>query len=102
MLAKPTKTVGGSRIQLHGIEDQHLDEIALQTEGYSGRAISKLMISIQGHVYSKAVPELDAEELKKVVAMKLESFQKRSRLLDLQEEYVTNPRSPTRNANDGR
>ena len=102
MLAKPPKTVGGSRIQLHGIEDQHLDEIALQTEGYSGRAISKLMISIQGHVYSKAVPELDAEELKKVVAMKLESFQNRSRLLDLQEEYVTNPRSPTRNANDGR
>ena len=50
MLAKPPKTVGGSRIQLHGIEDQHLDEIALQTEGYSGRAISKLMISIQGHV----------------------------------------------------
>ena len=58
------------------------------TEGLSGRAISKLMISLQGHVYGKTIAELDATEMMEVVAAKLESYSKRERLEDLQQAYM--------------
>ena len=68
--------------------DETLEKVAELTEGYSGRAISKLLITIQGHIYSKNAPEIAADELLEVVYAKLEAFEKRSRLFDLQEGYV--------------
>ena len=42
----------------------------------------------QGHVYGKLVAELNAAELIEFVEAKLESYAKRGRLLELQEQYV--------------
>lgn len=81
--------VGGTTIALEGIGDDQFDEIAQLTEGYSGRALSKLMISIQGYVYGKQVPELHAIELMEVTQAKIESYAKRGRLLELQTEYFS-------------
>ena len=63
--------VSGTQIMLSGINDSHFHEIARLTPGYSGRAISKLMITLQGHVYGKSVPN-DGAELMEVVALKME------------------------------
>ena len=80
---------------LSGINDSHFHEIARVTPGYSGRAISKLMITLQGHVYGKSVPKLDGAELMEVVALKMESYAKRAKLLELQDSYVEKNRTIT-------
>jgi len=85
--------VTGTQIILSGINDTHFDEIARLTPGYSGRAISKLMITVQGHVYGKTVPKLDGAELMEVVALKMESYAKRAKLLELQDSYVEKNRT---------
>ena len=81
------------------IGDAEFKKVAELTEGYSGRAISKLMISLQGHVYGKEVTELDAAEMMEVVTAKMASYEKRGQLLDLQEAYVR--RGVAREAEDG-
>ena len=78
---------------LSGINDSHFHEIARLTPGYSGRAISKLMITLQGHVYGKSVPVSDGAELMEVVALKMESYAKRAKLLELQDSYVEKNRT---------
>ena len=85
--------VSGTQIMLSGINDSHFHEIATLTAGYSGRAISKLMITLQGHVYGKSVPNLDGAELMEVVALKMESYAKRAKLLELQDSYVEKNRT---------
>ena len=62
MLRKKQK-LAGTAIQLDGIDAGHFDTIARRTDGMSGRGLSKLMISIQGHVYAKSVAALDGPEL---------------------------------------
>ena len=72
--------------------EETLAKVAELTEGYSGRAISKLLITIQGHIYSKDAPTIAADELLEVVYAKLDAFEKRRRLLDLQEGYTDTSR----------
>ena len=50
-----------------------------RTDGYSGRALSKLMISVQGHAYAKDDPTIEGAELLEVVDEKIESYAKRAR-----------------------
>ena len=71
-----------------GMEEHR--KIAAKTEGYSGRALSKLMITVQGHVYGKeeGATVLGRDELMEVIKTKMESFDKRDRLMELQEGYV--------------
>lgn len=69
------------------IWEEHIKLVANMTDGYSGRAISKLMISIQGYVFGKEEPTLSANEFMDAVRMKMESYEKRGRLLELQEGY---------------
>ena len=90
---------GGNPITTKDIGDAEFKKVAELTEGYSGRAISKLMISLQGHVYGKEVTELDAAEMMEVVTAKMASYEKRGQLLDLQEAYVR--RGVAREAEDG-
>eukprot|EP01051_Picozoa_sp_SAG22_P008082 SAG22_NODE_596_length_8727_cov_107.360338_8_plen_383_part_00 len=82
---KPQKTP----IALEGIQERHFDMIAEKTAGYSGRGLSKLMAAVQGYVYGKGEAKLSGAELEAVIAMKIEAFEKRSRLLELQESYLT-------------
>lgn len=53
---------------------EYFKELARRTEGFSGRAISKLMISVQGSVYGKSVPKLTKELMEEVVQWKLREF----------------------------
>jgi ATPase family AAA domain-containing protein 3A/B len=52
MLLRKRQKLGGSAISVRDVNDEHFSEIAARTEGYSGRGLSKLMISVQGHAYA--------------------------------------------------
>ena len=54
-LLGPAKQAQGIQIELDGIGDEHIERVAAMADGLSGRAISKLMASVQGHVYSKTL-----------------------------------------------
>jgi ATPase family AAA domain-containing protein 3A/B len=60
-----------ARIEASGIDEAYLDELAARTDGFSGRAISKLFISVQGSVYGRAAPVLTRDIMEEVVAWKL-------------------------------
>lgn len=53
------------------IDEAMLVRVAAQLEGFSGRAISKLMISAQGAAYGAADGVLSKEALEEVVAIKV-------------------------------
>ncbi len=92
----------GSAIRVAGVEDHHFAELAALTRGFSGRAISKLMITVQGYVYGKdGPPTLDGDELMEVAREKMESFEKRARLVDLQEGYLNNTAGEGENGRHG-
>lgn len=78
---------GQTPIRLEGIGHGELVWLAGKTEGYSGRLLSKLMISVQGHVFGQEQPTLCASKFKDIVEMKLESMDKRRKLLEVQEAY---------------
>ena len=50
LLGKGTK-LGGTKITVIDIGDAEFKRIAEMTDGYSGRAISKLLISVQVYIY---------------------------------------------------
>jgi ATPase family AAA domain-containing protein 3A/B len=60
-----------ARIQVEGIDDAYLDGIAHRTEGFSGREIAKLMISVQGNVYGRSSTKLTQEIMEETVQWKL-------------------------------
>jgi ATPase family AAA domain-containing protein 3A/B len=57
-------------------------DIARRTDGFSGREIEKLMISVQADVYGGEAPELTPEALEKVVSLKVKEHQDKQRLTD--------------------
>ena len=52
-----------STIKTHGIYEETIDEIAEQLEGFSGREIAKLMISLQALAYAQANATINANML---------------------------------------
>ena len=65
------------------IDDAVLGEVAARLEGFSGRAISKLMISAQGAAYGSAEAVLSRAVLEEVVATKVAQ---RTRQQEMREE----------------
>jgi ATPase family AAA domain-containing protein 3A/B len=59
------------------IDESVLDSIAEATEGFSGRGISKLMVSVQGAVYGREVPSLTKELLDEVLGYKIKEMKER-------------------------
>jgi ATPase family AAA domain-containing protein 3A/B len=57
------------------VDGAYLDTVASRTEGFSGRGISKLFISLQGAVYGKSSPRLDKGLFEEVLGWKLEEAQ---------------------------
>ena len=57
-------------------------DIARRTDGFSGRSIEKLMISVQAHVYGGEAPELTPEMLESIVSLKVREHQDKARLVD--------------------
>lgn len=53
------------------ITEEYLDGVARRTEGFSGREIAKLMISVQGAVYGRSATTLTADIMEETVAWKL-------------------------------
>lgn len=60
-----------AKIIVEDIDDDYLKDLARRTEGFSGRAISKLMISVQGNVYGQTRPVLTQDLMEEVVQWKL-------------------------------
>lgn len=57
--------------QVEDVDSAYLDSLAERLEGFSGRAISKLLISVQGAVYGSARPVLTKELFEETVQWKL-------------------------------
>ena len=57
-------------------------DIARRTDGFSGREIEKLMISVQAHVYGLEAPLLTPEMIESVVMLKVSEHQSKARLAD--------------------
>lgn len=53
------------------IDEAYLDALANRLDGFSGRAISKLLISVQGAVYGSSSPVLTKELFEETVQWKL-------------------------------
>ena len=74
----------GARIEVgEGFTEEYFDELAARTAGFSGRAISKLMLGVQGAVYGRGKPVLSLELMEEVVQRKLDEFEERRRLAGL-------------------
>ena len=56
---KAASTLGAKPISVVDIDDDLLTRVAEQTEGFSGREISKLVIAWQAAAYGRAEPSLD-------------------------------------------
>ena len=61
-----------SQIKIEGIYEEHIDEVAGKLEGFSGREIAKLMISLQALAYAQTNATINAEILRLLVEAKLE------------------------------
>lgn len=73
---------GASRISIPDgeIPEGYFEELAARTEGFSGRAISKLMLAVQGAVYGTESGELTLKLMEEVVGRKLDEFEARKEL----------------------
>lgn len=58
-------------IRVEGVTEQHVQEAADATEGFSGRELAKMISSIQTAVYGSAQPVLTPELFRNVVARKV-------------------------------
>lgn len=61
-----------AHIKVEAVGDEALEDIAMRTEGFSGREISKLFASVQADVYGRGAPAvLTKAILQEVVATKI-------------------------------
>ena len=63
---------------MEGVTKSHLDQIAKRTDGFSGRAMSKFMLNLQGAVYAEPDCKLTVQLLQKVTARELEKHAART------------------------
>lgn len=69
-----------AKISIAGdIDDAYFADLARRTEGFSGRGISKLMLSVQGAVYGQDTPVVNRDTMEEVVQMKMREFVERQR-----------------------
>jgi len=59
------------------IDDAYFADLARRTEGFSGRGISKLMLSVQGAVYGQETPVVNRDVMEEVVQIKMREFEER-------------------------
>lgn len=69
---------GPSPITVEGITREALANVATVTKGFSGRAMSKFMLNLQGAVYADPKCRLTAELLKEVTAQELSKHRART------------------------
>ena len=74
-------TSGSRRITVHGADEALLRAVATQTEGYSGREISKLAIAWQAAAYGSADATIDAKMLFEVLEETKQSKHQKMRWL---------------------
>ena len=65
------------RIQVQGVDDSLLWEIAEATKGFSGRELAKFMASVQATVYGSHEPVLTSDMLRSVLELKLKEHKQR-------------------------
>ncbi len=61
----------GAACSVEGITEAHVDEAAKATEGFSGRALAKMIASIQTAVYGTSQATLTPAVFQRVVARKV-------------------------------
>jgi len=77
-----------STIKAHGIYEETIDEIGEQLEGFSGREIAKLMISLQALAYTQPNATINANMLKLLVEAKLEEHKLKESSRQHSEQYT--------------
>lgn len=60
--------------------EEWLDSVATRTEGFSGRGIAKLMLSVQGNVYGRADAKLSEDLAEQVLEWKLAEYRSKGQL----------------------
>ncbi|KAG6475097.1 hypothetical protein ZIOFF_064315 [Zingiber officinale] len=68
------------KIIITGISEEVIREAAAKTQGFSGREIAKLMVSVQAAVYGSKDCELNSELFREVVDYKVAEHQQRRKL----------------------
>ena len=71
-----------------GFSDEYFEELANRTDGFSGRGIAKLMISVQGAVYGRQVPRLTKDIMEEIVDLKIKEHQVRKQFGASEEQWV--------------
>jgi len=67
-------------VAMEGIDEGVLNEVAMATEGFSGRQLAKLAAGIQGTVFGSKEAVLTPELLREVMQIKVEEHKVRERL----------------------
>lgn len=70
-------------VQIKDVDSEYLDSLALRLEGFSGRGISKLLISVQGAVYGSASPTLTKDLFEDIVQWQMAERQAQKEGYDL-------------------
>ncbi|KAL5999379.1 hypothetical protein ACLOJK_040839 [Asimina triloba] len=65
------------KIKIKGLSDDVIREAAAKTDGFSGREIAKLVVSVQAAVYESKDCVLDASIFREVVDYKVVEHQQR-------------------------
>jgi ATPase family AAA domain-containing protein 3A/B len=69
------------------IEKEYIDDVALRTEGFSARELSKLVISWHDEAFSKSEPTLNRELAEHVLERNIIQFRMKSKWNTTQSEY---------------
>jgi ATPase family AAA domain-containing protein 3A/B len=75
------------KINADDLNNDYLNEVALKTEGFSGRELNKLVVSWYDEVVAKEKPVLDKEIADLVLNRHLEQNKTKNKWNDLQKQY---------------
>ena len=65
------KDTFSAKIEENVMDGKQLEEIAIATDGFSGREIAKLMIALQGEIYASAEGTLTRNMIENIVQLKV-------------------------------
>jgi ATPase family AAA domain-containing protein 3A/B len=74
-------------INISNIQPEYIEEVAIKTEGFSGREITKLVVSWHDAAFAKDEPILDQETMDKVLDIHLKQNKTKNKWNTEQSDY---------------
>ncbi len=88
VLSHPSVLFHGKKtINISELDPDYIEDIASRTEGFSGRELTKLVVSWHDSAFAKEIPLLDKQTIEEVLARHIEQNKTKDKWNVLQKEY---------------